>query len=81
MTTVDLRALVLPPRMWAEVLRLLDTIEAAESVSAVDSAHQFALGFVLGLETAGQFLATDIEALYIGFEGVAQRRREALRHA
>ena len=71
MKTIDLRALVLPPTMWAEVLRLLDTIEAADSVAAVDSANHYALGFVLGLETAGQFLASDIEALYIGFEGVS----------
>jgi len=81
MTTVDLSALVLPPRVWAQVLKLLASIEGADSVQALNSAHQYAQGFVLGLETVGEFLATDTVALCIGFDTAAQLRREELHHA
>jgi len=47
----------------------------------VNLVEQCAEGFVLGLETAQAFKADVIEALYIGFETVAETQRERLRHA
>ena len=81
MSTVDLRALVLPPRVWAQVMNLLASIEVAESVQSLNFAAYHAQGFVLGLETSAGFAAADIEALYIGFDTAAMHRREALRGA
>lgn len=81
MTSVDLAALILPPTVWAEVLKLLATIEEAESVQALNFANQHAREFVLGLEAGGGLLAADIEALYIGLDTAAQLRHVALRDA
>jgi hypothetical protein len=81
MTTVDLRALVLPPRMSAEVLKLLATIEAAESILAVNMVAQCAEGFVLGLETAGVLHTDFTKGLCAGFATATRLRREALRDA
>jgi hypothetical protein len=81
MTTVDLSGLVLPPTVWAEVLKLLDVIETAESILAVNMVAQCAEGFVLGLETAGVFHTDFTKGLCAGFATATRLRREALRDA
>ncbi|PHN22808.1 hypothetical protein [Pseudomonas sp. ICMP 561] len=72
---------ILPPGVRAVVDRLQAQIEVAESVQGVNMAAQRAEGFVLGLETSGGYKTDQVETQYIGFEAVAQSRRDALRHA
>lgn len=78
---MKLRKLELPPAVRAAVLKLLDTIEVAESARSVNMAAHRAEGFVLGLETAGAFRPDICEALYIGFDSASQIRIEYLRQA
>ncbi|RRV08088.1 hypothetical protein EGJ27_08510 [Pseudomonas sp. v388] len=63
-----LRDQVLPPRVKQLVLRLLGSVEAAETIQALRMAEQRADGFVLGLETSGGYSEAVIEDLYLGFE-------------
>jgi hypothetical protein len=70
---VDLKTMVMPDLVRAEVTRLLVALEAAESTHALLMAAQRAEGFVLGLETAG-FHKHVIEDFYIGFETAAEVR-------
>lgn len=81
MKPTDLRSIVLPTAVRAEVLKLLAALEAAESTQAVNMSGQRAEGFVLGLEAASAFKPDMIEALYIGFERVVQSRLTMLRHS
>ncbi|WP_256672718.1 hypothetical protein [Pseudomonas sp. v388] len=50
------------------MLRLLGSVEAAETIQALRMAEQRADGFVLGLETSGGYSEAVIEDLYLGFE-------------
>jgi len=79
MTTGSLGALVLPPNVWAAVLKLLTSIEEADSAQTLNLAAHYAQGFVLGIETSTRFTAADIKALYLGFDAAALRRGAALR--
>ena len=75
---MNIRTMELPAGVRAAVLRLVAGIEVSESVQGVNMASQHAGGFVLGLETAGAFRQDIIEALYIGFETIADERTRLL---
>ena len=76
---MNLRTMVFPTRVRAEVLKLLASIEVADSAQGVNMASQRAEGFVLGLETASAFKADVIEALYVGFDKAIEERIASLR--
>jgi hypothetical protein len=69
----------LPSGIHAVVLKLVASIEVAESAQGVYMASQRAEGFVLGLETASAFKTEVIEALYIGFDTLMHNRLGGLR--
>lgn len=78
MRKVDLRAVVMPPRVHNEVNRLLAAIEVAETRQALTVTATRAEGFVLGLETSGGFRSDLIETMYIGFETAVEAQRAVI---
>jgi len=77
---MNLRTLVLPTGVRAEVLKLLASIEVAGSAQAIKMGSTRAEGFVLGLETASAFKTDLIEALYLGFDAVVRARMNDLQN-
>jgi len=75
---MNLRTLEIASGIRAEVLKILLSIEAAESIQAINMTSHRAEGFVLGLETASALKKEIIEMLYIGFEAATQDRRAHL---
>lgn len=76
---MNMRALLMPTGVRAEVLKLLAGIEVAESAQSVNLAGQRAEGFVLGIETAGALKNDVVEALYVGFDIATQARLAHIR--